>query len=382
MYVYYAFIILVFFISILSVLYPNYKVNNEERLPNIFFTTIILIAFILLYTYRWCNGTDFYNYYLDFMKMKYMTYQNVLETRDLFFTFLTYYMYKAFPDNFIIYNMLLGIITYLPIMIIMRKYSKNFIVSILLYIFMMLYFLPYNTVRQGIACSICFYASRYLMEEKIEYKKFLIWSFIASMFHTTALMFIPIGILSKRRFLKKEIIIAVFILLIIALNLDKIWVYLIKFLRIIGQTKIANDYQYALIEAGGVSYIRILVMFIPVILSCICHRSIKSKFNDNRIDVLMNLSLFSAVFMIFALKFSVLARISQYFEIYNILLYTYILRVFEDKARRVITYVIMVSYFLYMCILIPNGGNLVPYQYYYNFEGQWMINVNLEELIK
>lgn len=376
---YYIFIGIVFVLSIMATsCSKNVFIESEGRYfkqANIIFVTIIFFVFVFLYTFRWCNGTDFYNYYLDFQKMKYVKWDTLFEDRDILFTLLTYFSYKIFDGNFIIYNFILGVLTYLPIVITIRKHSENFALSILLYIFMTLYFLPYNTVRQGIACSLCFLAFSYIYDK--QYIKFFFIMLIAIAIHSSAMLFIPIVLLSNRDFHSKEIYIGVFILLIVFLGLGTFWNYIIKFLNLIGQSKMASDYKDALSEGNGISYLRVVVIFIPIILSYIYYNAIKSQNESNKIDFIINLSLFGAIFMLFGLKFAILARTSQYFEIYIVLLYPYILNVFSKEEKRLLTFTIVIVYFLYMSVLLNSGGNLVPYQYYYDYKGEWMIDIDL-----
>ena len=196
---YYIFIGIVFVLAIMATSYSkNVFIESEGRYfkqANIIFVTIIFFALVFLYTFRWCNGTDFYNYYLDFQKMKYAKGDTLFENRDILFTLLTYYSYKIFDGNFIIYNFILGVLTYLPIVITIRKHSENFALSILLYIFMTLYFIPYNTVRQGIACGLCFLAFSYVYDK--QYIKFFFIMLIAIAIHSSAMLFIPIVLLSN-----------------------------------------------------------------------------------------------------------------------------------------------------------------------------------------
>lgn len=377
--VYYVFIGIVFVLSILANTYSQYVfIESEDRYfkkANLIFTILIFFVLVLLYTFRWCNGTDFYNYYLEFQKMKYAKWNTLFENRDILFTLLTYYSYKIFDGNFIIYNFILGVLTYLPIVITIRKHSENFALSILLYIFMTLYFIPYNTVRQGIACGLCFLAFSYVYDK--QYIKSLFIMFIAMSIHSSAMIFIPIVLLSNRDSHSKEIYIGVFFLLIMFLGLGTFWNYIIKFLNLIGQSKMASDYKDALSEGNGISYLRVVVIFIPVILSYIYYNVIKNKNKNNKIDFIINLSLFGAIFLLFGLKFAVLARISQYFEIYITLLYPYILNAFSKEEKRLLIFIIVIMYFLYMSVLLNSGGNLVPYQYYYDYKGQWMIDIDL-----
>ena len=155
-----------------------------------------------------------------------------------------------------------------------------------------------------------------------------------------------------------------------------------EFLNLIGQSKIASDYKDSLLDENGVSIYRVIVAFLPTVISYIFYDKIKQcNENSKNIDFIMNMSIFSAIFILFGIKFAIIARVSQYFEIYNVLLYPYILKCFDIKVRRFVTFSVLVLYFVYMSVLLPLGGNIVPYQYYYDYENEWMIDVNLKDLV-
>ena len=107
-----------------------------------------------LYTFRWCNGTDFFNYYMGFYSSGDKNFDYIMENRDILFSLLTYIMSNLISDNFLIYNAVLAIFTYAPVIVVMRKYSTDFKTTVLLYIFSIAYFQPYNIVRQSIAVAI------------------------------------------------------------------------------------------------------------------------------------------------------------------------------------------------------------------------------------
>ena len=382
--VYYLTIGAIFILSILAMAYPQYKVqdgiNTHIKEPSFVFVFFIMLILISVYTLRWCNGTDYYNYYLDFQKMKYVKMDYILKHRDILFSLLTYYTYKLSNGNFIIYNMILGILIYVPVVLTLKKQSSNFLVTMLLYIFMTLYFTPFNTIRQGIACSICFYAYNYINQH--EYMKFVVMVLVASMFHSTALILIPILLFLNEEFFSNKIKLAILLSIFVFINLDSLWSYFIEFLNLIGQSKIASDYKDSLLDENGVNIYRVIVAFLPTVISYIFYNKIKqSNEGMKNIDFMMNMSIFSAIFILFGIKFAVIARVSQYFEIYNVLLYPYILKCFDIKARRFVTFSVLVLYFVYMSVLLPSGGDIVPYQYYYDYENKWMIDVNLEDFV-
>lgn len=98
---------------------------------------------------------------------------------------------KVFGNNPIIFRLILALMHILPVIIVYRKYSNNYILSVYLFIasgchigWMM------NGLRQFLAVSIIFAATSLLIERK--YIKLIIIILIASTIHSSALIMIPV----------------------------------------------------------------------------------------------------------------------------------------------------------------------------------------------
>lgn len=70
-----------------------------------------------------------------------------------------------------------------------RKYSTDYFMSVYIYLTFSFYTFFFNTIRQGIALSICFYGIRFLIDKS--FLKYFIVVFIASLFHISAWVMIP-----------------------------------------------------------------------------------------------------------------------------------------------------------------------------------------------
>ena len=89
------------------------------------------------------------------------------------------------------------------VIIITKKYSPNFFLSIVLYYTIGIYFEGNNVTRQTVAIAITMIAWKYIMEQKIT--KYLIVMLVAFSFHTSAVFFVPMYFLSKIPFKKKHL---------------------------------------------------------------------------------------------------------------------------------------------------------------------------------
>jgi len=352
--------------SILAVRYSKVEYNDvlkkQMKLPNIFFVTLILISFMSFYALRWKTGTDFGNYYESYFNYGQTSIADLIGTRDWGFYVLTSAIYDLCPDSFVFYNYILAALTYIPLVLTYRKSSSNFTFTMFLYITMMTYYWPYNGVRQSIACSICFCAYPLLYDKK--YIKYVLCVLVAYLFHSTALLMIPIMFIVTRRAWSKLIGITVTLLGASLVFMSNIWNNITELLQFIGQEKMANDYQVFDDADKGANILRIIVVLVPIIMSFIFYKQLKR--NNPKIDLLINMSLMCGAFMIFSSKVTVLARFSSYFIFFNALLIPEISALFKERDRRLFLGITAMLFFIYMCMLLPVDSDLLPYRFIFN----------------
>lgn len=337
--------------------------EKEKRIPNMLFVLLILISFISFYALRWMTGTDFVNYYALYYIHGNNSVQELIGTRDWGFTVLTSIIYKISPDNFLVYNFILAALTYVPVVLTYRKNSNFFTFSMMLYVMMMIYYWPYNGVRQSIAAGICFFAFPLLYKKA--YFKYSLFIFVAYLFHSTALIMLPLAFIVTKRAWSKSIIMVLVILSLSFIGLPSMWDNLIRVLELIGQEKLANDYSSFDSTDNGVSLLRILVYLIPVVISFFYYNKLKK--NNPQIDLLINMSLMCVVFMIFGSQLTVIARLSNYFIFFNALLIPEFSTLFRNKEKVFFYFLTLTLFFIYMCLLLPIDSDLLPYKFIFRF---------------
>ena len=346
-------------------------IGARKFLPNKFWTFIIFCIFVGLYTFRWCNGTDFFNYYMGFYGSGDKNFDYIMENRDILFSLLTYIMSNLISDNFLIYNAVLAIFTYAPVIVVMRKYSTDFKTTVLLYIFSIAYFQPYNIVRQSIAVAIMFGGFPYLMRH--QNFKFIICAVTAFLFHPTAAIAAIVMMFCRSQFLSRKIKVLLFVLFGTGIALKPVWNSVIEILEMVGQTKMATDYADALTGNVGINIFHVLVVAVPVILILIYKNNLLH--NENSIEneihsFYMNCVLFFFGFVAVGMYNPVFMRMGQFFELFLLVLYPELIKKVSGSQRHLMTFLVVVAYFIYFLFVLPRGGNFVPYQFnYYSLNG-------------
>jgi len=132
-------------------------------------------------------GADSKNYTRDFVNQLDVTYYDFSEGNEIGFQLLHYFI-LSFTKNYFWLFFISSIIVLYCYLSIFKKYSKDYFLSIVIFITFGFYTFYFNGLRQGLAMAIAVLATPYLIEKKLF--KFLVIIFMASLFHRSALVLI------------------------------------------------------------------------------------------------------------------------------------------------------------------------------------------------
>lgn len=345
------------YLSLAIVILILHILNSRKMKVNYIVFSIVSILLILIYSLRYYVGSDFFLYYLNFNSQNF-------ESRDWLFEFISKLNYFIFDGNWYLHSIILGIITYIPVLLFYRNNSSKFLISILIYIFSYNYFFPFNGIRQGLALSLYILAYNSLIKrEKIKFSLYIIGAFL---FHSTVLIAIPFMFLSLVRYNSKILKSINLLLVVSVLFIGKLWPLILEVFALIGQEKIANDYSNVVIGDGdmGSSYLRLLVYVVPVILGIYYYRIKKNKNNITKVEnVILNTQTFACILMFASTKYWIFSRVALYFSIFTPVVYVKYIECFEKKSQNIYVIILLTVYLIYMLLLLLNGeGSMLPYQ--------------------
>lgn len=247
-------------------------------------------------------------------------------------------------NNYIIFY---GLICFLGMTFLYAAILRSKIpwLSLLLFISFCLYFQMFNQMRQIIAICLILYSIRFIQHR--DGKKFALIMIVASSFHMSSLIFIPMYFLSHIKITAKSLA----IYLAIAILLPVIYPFVINIAAstAYGATYFGSGYDQAFL----LSVIQNLLVRITMILSCLLlMRKTLLKSPDSL--VLYNLAIWCTIIQALALYSATFGRVTTIFFISYILLIPVIIYANFSKWRRT-KYV-----FLVVCLSLA-------YQYvYYN----------------
>lgn len=248
-----------------------------------------------------------------------------------------------------IYLMIIALICIGCSFYVICHYSRNIGMSLFLFLTAGFFLGMMNGIRQYIVVSILFLSIHFLLQKK--YVPYIVLSLVLSTIHTSALFMIPIFFLVQKPVWKKNTFILLGITLFIILNISTFLPWLGHLL----EDSTYTNYTDTLISGSGdgASFFRVLVMFVPVILSFIGRKNF--SVNDQEYRIYSNMLILNAICYLFSAQNWIFARLAMYLHIYVLLFYPYILpRLFKNNNLKIITIVLIGLYAVYFLFEVRN----------------------------
>lgn len=178
---------LVFVILILSLIAQYYKDRNITVYK--LFMFLLGLTLIIPFVYRdfffpYTLKGDYENY-LD--RYQNMTVQNAFSNIKDFGFNLLIILCKAICNDYKLFLFICITIIVVGVLKFIEDNSNDFTLSLNIYV-SLFYLLPFNILRQWMACALCLGAFVYIKQHKL--KKYLLIVMIASLFHLSALIFL------------------------------------------------------------------------------------------------------------------------------------------------------------------------------------------------
>lgn len=332
--------------------------NRSERAKR---TGVVLITIVwgALFALRNRVGTDFGTYYGLYSRAGNESITVFLSTqRDFLFGLITYICNKISNGNWIFYQAVVAILIYLPVLLVFKRKSESMLQSCLLYIFTLTLFSGFNGTRQALATSFLFYGyyTYYIQKKKIGT---IVCLLIAFGFHSSVILAIPFLMLSQKS-LNSKVVITSFVGLIIAyVFIWQIWPLLINFLRLVGQTKMADDYMEVSTEKGS-GFLRALVIAVPFLIALLRKKQFTAQYLHAENEII--LSGYAVLFMFLSMRYWIFSRVAAYFAISQMMLIPKLSIAFSKESQKIFILLLLVLYFAYMVAMLLHGeGWYYPY---------------------
>lgn len=241
------------------------------------------------------------------------------------------------------YFMVCALITVLTYLWFLRKYTTDIWLAVFYFITMGVYTFTMAAIKQTMAVAFLVIATDRAIEKK--WLRYAFWMVIAELFHPYAFIYLVVPFLSFRPWSSRTVLLLAGTL-VMALSLS-------RFMGSIGDLTTALGFDYAENEfsGAGVNIFRVIVVWIPLVLSYICKGQL--HYTQNRAqNMIINLSMMNSVIMFIGLfgTANYFARLANYFLIFQCLALPMILQQFtasSERQLRILSELGFIGYFYY-----------------------------------
>ena len=250
-------------------------------------------------------------------------------------------IFKIFiSSNYHVWFFFFSVIESITLIHIFRRECVDFTIACFYFFASTLYYNYFSMMRQWFAVVMLFAGGLLIKKDKTI--PYILLCFVMAQFHASALLFIPVYFMvrGKAWSTKQNVLIGLFSIGLVLLNPI-----------LSGMENLLQDTTYDYVidtmqNSSGSSAIRIIIAAVPVILSWIYRNSITEKM----INIAANMSLINLLLTILATFTSGLyvVRLSVYTNMYNLILYPYLLTVcFKGRNRQIVKLAFYIFYFLF-----------------------------------
>lgn len=312
----------------------NGILSFSYAIPNKFLIGCVTLVLILVAGLRNNIGDTYF--YMYSYKIGTFTWETIFEDKDPGFGILQMIL-KSITSDPQILILITASITNLLIVITLYKYTRMIELSLYVYITSGMYLVSMNGVRQFLAASIIFWATKYLLSGNS--KKYFLSVLIASTFHLSALILLPTYYLVRRKAWTKITFALLTLTVLIVLGFN-------EFQKILFSTLEGTQYEgYNDFQEGGANIIRVAVNCVPLFLVFLAREKMYSIWPKS--DYVVNMSVISTMFTIISAQNWIFARFNIFFGLYNLILISWIVVLFKENNKKFIYYSIIICYLLY-----------------------------------
>jgi transmembrane protein EpsG len=302
--------------------------------PNKFLVFCVIVCLVLISGLRTNIGDTYF--YKHSYEINDFTWEFIQSQKDFGFGILQSLL-KKFSNDPQILIFTTALITNVLIVIVLYRYTRVFDLSLYVYITSGLFLVSMNGIRQFLAAAIIFTGTKFLFKGR--WKLFILIVLLASTFHQSALILIPTYFLVRLKAWSKSTIILLVCGILILISFD-------QFSSILFSAIKDSQYgQYVDFAEGGANWMRVAVTGAPIIIAYLGREKLQQLLPES--DYIVNMALLDLFFMVISTQNWIFARFSIYFSLYQLILISWVVKLFSKRDQKLIYYGIILCYFFY-----------------------------------
>ena len=319
--------------------------REKRNLP--WFAFLVFLPIILMAATRgYFADTGFYIKSFQNMPASFFEIAGYMEdvTKDRGFFLLSCLIKVFISGRVTVYLGIIALMQGISVITFFRKYSHNYIVSVFLFVASTDYISwMFNGMRQFLAVALILFATPWMLKRK--YIQTVAVILLASTFHLSALLMIPLVIIAQGRAWNRKTLLYIAGVILAIVFVD-------KFTGILNDTLAFTQYQnvvadYTASEDNGTNILRVLVYSVPALLG-FAGRHYIARSHDRVISFCTNMSVISAglYFVSWVTSGIYIGRLPIYASMYSYILLPWsIENMFRIRSRRLI-YLLMALFYL------------------------------------
>lgn len=340
---------------------PKQIYNSTELRYIGIWPLLLLIPMVILAAKRSLSTGDTGAYYNMFIRMpnhlsELSEYMNGV-TKDEFFYFVSSLIRIYISKNRYIYFGIIAAAQLLMLSKVYKKYSEEYFLSMFLFIASTDYVAwMFNGMRQFLAACITFLAFPFILKKR--YLPAIILVLFASLFHGSALIFLPFIFVSQGKAWNKRTVVFLFAVIIIVASIDQFTDLLDGMLSDTQYQNVVSDWTNS--EDDGTNVLRVLVYSVPAIISLYGRRKIKEA-NNPVINLCTNMSIVSAGIYIVSMFTSgiFIGRLPIYFSLYSYVLLPWETKhIFSESMSKIVNAAMIALYLLFYIYSVFISGTI------------------------
>lgn len=349
----YIYIALVLLCSFNGALMDKFYNKNNKHLKYLLCITFMLLFAVSALRYE--VGKDYTNTYVLSYERIVAGMKNV--RMDIAVKFIYRLMAMLHANAQWIFIITSFIINWFACKSIMTQ-SLNCKMSFWIYLCGTFYFFSMNGVRQAVAMMIFYYSFRYIRERNL--KMYLILNGVGFLFHSSAILFIPLYFIVNRKYKFKTKLLLICCTLL-ALNI--VVPFLVSILMKTRYAMYLTNGAYSIQESMNFS------MYLNIAIFLLYEITLRRRKIDEQGTIYSNIHFCGVITSLLSTSLPLMIRIFMSFRFIEFLSVPYLVEIqSRRKYKQIIIMGVMALYFAYFIwgVLIQNGNTVLPYKTIFN----------------
>ena len=259
------------------------------------------------------------------------------------FSLFTVIIKKIFGNNEIVFRIAIALVHTIPIVLIFRKYSDNYVASLFIFVSSATYLSwMMNGLRQFMAVTIVMLSIPLILKKK--YVGVCLLILLATAFHQTAIIMLPIVFVAQGKVFNKStlffILVSIIAMMLFGSNSE-------LFSAAVSDTDYALGYESIKENDDGINPMRVIVNAVPVILAIFSKEKLKQQ--DDRItNICINMSIITLGVSLVAMVTSgiYVGRLIIYTQLFGFIILPKLITSTFNKRSQPIVYAVMILMYL------------------------------------